>query len=87
MDQSLSRSRQYEEDEEDEKLAYGSEVEEDLEEEDAELEEYEALPAKEKLDKLVGYMREKHHYCFWCKFRYPDEGMEGCPGLSEDEHG
>ncbi|SMY23953.1 unnamed protein product [Zymoseptoria tritici ST99CH_1A5] len=87
MDQSLSRSRQYEEEEEDEKLAYGGEVEEDLEEEDTDLEEFEALDAKEKLEKLVGYLREQHHYCFWCKFKYEDAEMEGCPGLSEDEHG
>ncbi|KJX98736.1 g-patch domain-containing protein [Zymoseptoria brevis] len=87
MDQSLSRSRRYEEEEEDEKLAYGDEVEEDLEEEDTELEAFEALDAKEKLEKLVGYLREQHHYCFWCKFKYEDAEMEGCPGLSEDEHG
>jgi hypothetical protein len=58
-----------------------------LEEEDGELEEFEGLSAREKLERLVGFLREKYWYCFWCKWRYEDEAMEGCPGLSEDEHG
>jgi hypothetical protein len=87
LDQSLSRNWQYEEEEQDEKLAFGEVVEEDLEEEDGELEEFEGLSAREKLERLVGFLREKYWYCFWCKWRYEDEAMEGCPGLSEDEHG
>jgi hypothetical protein len=38
------------------------------------------------LEKLVVYLRETYHYCFWCKYRYTDESMEGCPGLTEEEH-
>lgn len=89
MEQSLSRSRQYDdpEEEKDDYLAFGTEVVEDLEEEDKELEEYEALSVEEKLGKLLSHLREKYHYCFWCKYRYPDDSMDGCPGLSEDEHG
>jgi hypothetical protein len=89
LEQSLSRSRQYDdaELEKDDYLAFGTEVVEDLEEEDKELEEYEALSVGERLEKLISHMREKHHYCFWCKYRYPDASMDGCPGLSEDEHG
>ena len=68
----------------DDRVAYGDDVEEDLE--DPELDEYLAMPAKERLEKLVGFLREKWHYCFWCKFSYPDESMEGCPGETEDDH-
>ncbi|KAF2717406.1 hypothetical protein K431DRAFT_288548 [Polychaeton citri CBS 116435] len=71
---------------EDDRLALNTEVEE-VEEEDLELDEHEALPATEKLAKIVGYLREKYYYCFWCKFTYPDAEMEDCPGLTEDEHG
>lgn len=89
LEQSLSRSRQYDdpEEEKDDYLAFGTEVVEDLEEEDTELEEYEALSFGERLEKLLSHLRDKHHYCFWCKFRYPDQTMDGCPGMSEDEHG
>lgn len=88
LDQSLSRKLDYTEDDEDEDLAFGNEVEEDLDEEDQELEEFEALPAEERLAKLLTYLREKYNYCFWCKFRYADaKAMEDCPGLTEDEHG
>jgi len=38
------------------------------------------ISANERLDRLVKYLREKWHHCFWCKLRYPDELMEGCPG-------
>ncbi|KAF3762414.1 hypothetical protein M406DRAFT_220993, partial [Cryphonectria parasitica EP155] len=58
----------------------------DLDEEDAELDGFEALDVDERLGRLVGYLRERYLYCFWCKFRYPDEGMEGCPGLEEEDH-
>lgn len=64
-------------------------VEEDLdvEEEDEELEQFEAKTFKERLDTVVQYLREKYHYCFWCKYKYPDESMDGCPGTDEDSHG
>lgn len=87
LSQSLSRRTDYTEDDADEELAFGTEVQEDLEEEDPELEEFEALSVGEKLEKQLAYLREKYHYCFWCKYRYPDEALDGCPGSSEDEHG
>ncbi|KAI1383219.1 uncharacterized protein F4822DRAFT_69007 [Hypoxylon trugodes] len=59
---------------------------EDLEEEDPELDEFNALEAEEKLRRLVEYLRKEHNYCFWCKCSYPDETMEGCPGLTEEDH-
>lgn len=84
--QSLSRDQEYTEEGTDDKLAVSTEVQ-DLDEEDTELDEYEALPVVEKLDKVVKYLRERYWYCSWCKYRYEDDGMEDCPGLTEDEHG
>ncbi|KAJ4417774.1 hypothetical protein N0V85_001709 [Neurospora sp. IMI 360204] len=59
---------------------------EDLDEEDPELDEFNALSPDERLRRLVQYMRDKHHYCFWCKAKYEDAEMDGCPGLTEEEH-
>ncbi|KAI4748015.1 hypothetical protein E4T50_01727 [Aureobasidium sp. EXF-12298] len=71
----------------DDKIALGMEVQEfEDEEEDKELEEYNALSVGDRLEKLVIYLRDTYHYCFWCKYRYTDESMEGCPGLMEEEH-
>ncbi|KAK5124169.1 hypothetical protein LTR85_001872 [Meristemomyces frigidus] len=88
LDQSLSRKGDYEDPDadQDDKLALGAEVEE-LDEEDPELEELEALSFAERLEKIIKELREEYYYCFWCKYRYPDEAMEDCPGVTEDEHG
>ena len=87
LHQSLSRSAAYEDPDEDEydRQALGIE-EEDLEEEDEELDKFLNLEGKERLRRLVVYLREEHRYCFWCKFKYEDERMEGCPGLEEENH-
>lgn len=87
LHQSLSKLPTYDDPDEDEqyKHALGTE-EEELEEEDPELDEFNALEPAIRLTKLVEYLREKHHYCFWCKHQYPDATMEGCPGLTEDDH-
>jgi hypothetical protein len=61
-------------------------VEQELEEEDPELDEFNALDATERLRRLVMYMREKHRYCFWCKYRYETDDFEGCPGVTEEDH-
>lgn len=58
----------------------------DATEEDTELDEFNALPASERLSRLVEYMREKYWYCFWCKYRYDSGEMEGCPGVTEEDH-
>lgn len=58
----------------------------DLDEEDPELDEFEALEVDERLKRLVAYLRGQYRYCFWCKFAYPDEEMEGCPGTTEEDH-
>ncbi|KAI7094418.1 hypothetical protein KC343_g20900, partial [Hortaea werneckii] len=90
FEQSLPSKRDYEdtEAEPEDKVALGTEVEElDDQEEDPDLEEYEALSFAERLEKVIKELREKYRYCFWCKCSYPDETMDGCPGLTEDEHG
>jgi hypothetical protein len=61
-------------------------VEEDLDEEDEELDEFNALEPQERLRRVVEYLRNKYNYCFWCMCRYPDEQMEGCPGITEEDH-
>ncbi|KAI1841553.1 hypothetical protein JX265_004718 [Neoarthrinium moseri] len=93
LEQSLSRLPTYEDENEDEddrralgktKTAYVPV--EDLEEEDPELDEFNALEPDEKLRRLVNYLRDEYQYCFWCKCSYPDEEMDGCPGLTEEDH-
>ncbi|KAI4247684.1 MAG: hypothetical protein L6R40_001270 [Gallowayella cf. fulva] len=88
LHQSLSRDPAYDDPDEEKQdgQAWGTE-EEELEVEDPELDEFTSLDPAERLSKMVEYLRQKWRYCFWCKFQYPDETMEGCPGLSEDEHG
>lgn len=87
LQQSLSRLPTYADAnaDADDRLAVGG-VEEEVEEEDVELETFEALEPEERLARLVEYLRERWRYCFWCKCLYPDEGMEGCPGVTEDDH-
>lgn len=55
-------------------------------ESDEELEVFDRLGAEERLRSVLEYVREKHRYCLWCKAAYPDEAMDGCPGLMEDDH-
>lgn len=85
--QSLSRNATYDDPEEDsqDRQAWGTE-EEEVEEEDPELDEFNALEPAERLERLVAYLRATHRYCFWCKFQYPDTEMEGCPGITEEDH-
>ncbi|KAI0537614.1 putative G-patch domain protein [Xylaria digitata] len=90
---STPRLPTYEDDleDEDDKKAMGKTqnsygLAEDLDEEDPELDEFNALEADAKLRQLVEYLRKEHHYCFWCKFEYPDDAMGGCPGLTEEDH-
>ncbi|ORY19387.1 hypothetical protein BCR34DRAFT_471984 [Clohesyomyces aquaticus] len=86
-----SRLPTYADDDEDtdDKLAYSRDtavVQNELDEEDPELEEFDALPVTERLQKVVVHLRETHHYCFWCKYQYSDETMDGCPGITEADH-
>ncbi|PWY72521.1 hypothetical protein BO94DRAFT_539197 [Aspergillus sclerotioniger CBS 115572] len=61
-------------------------LEQELEEEDPELDEFNALEPGERLARLVQYLRETYHYCLWCKYRYETAEMEGCPGVTEEDH-
>ncbi|KAJ5782217.1 hypothetical protein N7457_003991 [Penicillium paradoxum] len=78
----------------DDKKALGSEVDQnksaleiELEEDDEELDAFNALPPTERLHKLVLFLRETYRYCFWCKYTYEtDLELEGCPGLTEEDH-
>ncbi|KAB8230164.1 putative G-patch domain protein [Aspergillus alliaceus] len=70
----------------DNKLDTSTILEQELDEEDPELDEFNALEPGERLIRVVQYLREKHRYCFWCKYRYETEEMEGCPGVTEEDH-
>jgi hypothetical protein len=61
-------------------------LEKDLDEEDPELAEFEALPVTERLQKLLVFLREEFHYCLYCGYQYPDAEMEGCSGVTEEAH-
>lgn len=93
LQQSLSRLPAYDDEDEDkdDRRALGKEsiqhtLVEDLEEEDPELDAFNELDPAERLEKLIVHLRENYKYCFWCKFSYPDKEMEGCPGLTEEDH-
>ncbi|KAF9761982.1 hypothetical protein IL306_003599 [Fusarium sp. DS 682] len=93
LEQSLSRLPTYEDDQEDadDKRALGKghtvyATAEDLDEEDEELDQFNELEIGERLKRVLKYLREKHQYCFWCKMAYRDVEMEGCPGLTEEDH-
>ncbi|KAL6240525.1 hypothetical protein RBB50_012543 [Rhinocladiella similis] len=93
LQQSLSRRPDYNDpdEEKEDAMALGrkaetEEVDVDIDEEDEELDEFATLEVSERLARLVAYLRETWKYCFWCKFRYPDKEMEGCPGLTEEDH-
>ncbi|MCJ1359168.1 MAG: hypothetical protein MMC33_009168 [Icmadophila ericetorum] len=87
LHQSLSRNANYNDPDEDkeDRQAWGNE-EEEVEEEDPELDAFTSLEPAMRLEKLVMYLREKYFYCFWCKYRYPDKEMDGCPGMTEEDH-
>lgn len=93
MEQSLSGLPTYDDPDEEEvdkitlsRKAQLEEVDAELDEDDDELEEFDKLPSSAKLDKVVNYLREKWHYCFWCKYGYQDAAMDGCPGTTEEDH-
>lgn len=66
--------------------AFYTTIETDLEEDDLELAEFDALPAIERLHKVLVYLRDKHKYCLYCGHQYPDAEMDGCPGETEQDH-
>ncbi|KAH8113375.1 hypothetical protein DFH11DRAFT_339576 [Phellopilus nigrolimitatus] len=46
------------------------------------------LSARDRLARVLRYLREKHSYCFWCGTQYNDsEDLDSnCPGEDEDAH-
>ncbi|KAF4954294.1 hypothetical protein FGADI_5382 [Fusarium gaditjirri] len=93
LEQSLSRLPTYEDGQEDadDRRALGKRhtvyaTAEDLDEEDEELDQFNELEIGGRLNSVLEYLREKHQYCFWCKMAYPDAEMDGCPGLTEEDH-
>ena len=90
---SLSRRPTYDDPDEDQddKIALAKkdvleEVDIDLDQDDEELDGFQALEISEKLQRLIEHLRQNWNYCFWCKYRYSDQAMEGCPGVAEDDH-
>ena len=93
FDKSLTKLPTYDAHEEDaddklaiDRKAYLEVVDLELDQDDEELDTFEALPGSERLEQLVQYLRDRWNYCFWCKYQYPDSTMDGCPGLKEDDH-
>ncbi|CAG8513510.1 4912_t:CDS:2 [Acaulospora colombiana] len=52
------------------------------------IEEFKKLPSKEKFCLVQTYLRDQHHYCFWCGCEYgsAEELLEECPGIEEEDH-
>ena len=80
-------------DDDDSKIAQGQDLtpfyttlENNLEDEDEELADFEALPVADRLQKILIFLRDRYHYCLYCGYEYPDAEMEGCPGLTEEDH-
>ncbi|KAL8999732.1 MAG: hypothetical protein Q9169_001549 [Polycauliona sp. 2 TL-2023] len=88
LHQSLFRTATYDDPDEEKQdmQAWGTE-EEEIEVEDAELDTFNRLQPAGRLRMMVDYLRAQWRYCFWCKCQYPNERMDGCPGLTEDDHG
>lgn len=93
LQQSLSRLPTYDDADEDkdDKKALGKDMiqhtlVEDLEEEDPELDAFNLLEPAERLRMIVEYLRSQYNYCFFCKHKYSDNAMDGCPGLTEEDH-
>ena len=61
-------------------------LDQDLDEEDPELDQFNSLTSKERLGQVVAYLRDTYYYCFWCKYRYENYEMAGCPGTTEADH-
>lgn len=93
LQQSLTRNPTYDDPDEDadDKLALGKDLLsvdliDDLDEEDPELDAFNALPADQRLQQVVMFLREQFNYCFWCKYQYSDSTFEACPGVTEEDH-
>lgn len=61
-------------------------LENDIANDDEELAEFEALPVLERLHKTLVFLRDTYKYCLYCGYQYPDVAMDGCPGITEEDH-
>ncbi|KAG4303953.1 hypothetical protein PORY_002606 [Pneumocystis oryctolagi] len=54
--------------------------------EDLELDAFNQLEPKVRLEKILNYLRENYYYCFWCGCAYEnsEDLLEKCPGERED---
>ncbi|PVF95544.1 hypothetical protein CPB86DRAFT_710921 [Serendipita vermifera] len=45
-------------------------------------------PVKERLERVLKYLREKYNFCFWCgtEYKSKDEMDASCPGETEESH-
>jgi len=53
---------------------------------DGEMKEYLQSSVEQRLEMVILWMRKTHFYCFWCKSRYDNVEMDGCPGITEEDH-
>jgi hypothetical protein len=61
---------------------------EELDEDDEELDAFEALEPADQLRRLTAWLRGERLWCFWCGCGYDDAQalQEACPGEDEDDH-
>jgi hypothetical protein len=84
---------QDEENDNDTKIALGHDVTpfytslgDEPEVQDSELTKFESLPVADRLQEVLVFLRETYKYCLYCGYQYPDEGLPGCPGVTEEDH-
>lgn len=55
---------------------------------DGEMETYATRPLEEQLERTLGYLRDTHFFCLFCRQQYgsAEALAAGCPGLTEGEH-
>ncbi|BFZ53579.1 hypothetical protein PYCC9005_000606 [Savitreella phatthalungensis] len=55
---------------------------------DSETQQFMALDQPTRLARILKYLVDKHHYCFWCAVRYDnlEDLLKNCPGPLEAHH-
>ncbi|KAK9457028.1 hypothetical protein V1511DRAFT_477731 [Dipodascopsis uninucleata] len=63
-------------------------VPEELFTDDEEFMNFHNLEPSQKLTVVIGYLRERYNYCFWCGAQYEDveDLTNSCPGIREEDH-
>ena len=46
------------------------------------------IKVRERLQRVLNYMRERYHFCFWCgaEYKSKEELDTSCPGELEEDH-